>query len=96
MNEEVNPVESTQEEPIIKIEDTIEYTEVFEVPLQNRMNAYWYNVISENERYNLTILAANSTAAQIATKQQFPNSIIRYLGESVKIMQVNDQTVCNV
>lgn len=77
-------------------ESTIEkeFTEIFETPMQDKLVAFWFSVImSDKETFNLTILAPNATAAGIATKQQFPDAVVKYRGSSVRIMQVNDNVV---
>jgi hypothetical protein len=65
-----------------------EFTEVFETPLQNRMNSFWYRVIATTETFYLTVIASCSSDAQVVVKQQYPDAAINFLGKSEKIIQV--------
>lgn len=65
-----------------------ELTEIFETPLQNRSNSFWYRVITTTETFYITIIAACSSDARMVLKQQYPEASINYLGKSDKIMQV--------
>lgn len=64
-------------------------TEIFEVPLQNRANAFWYGVKTKTEMFYLTVIAPSSTDASTVLKQQFPDAETHFLGMSTKIMQVS-------
>ena len=56
--------------------------------------AFHYKVkTKENLVFNLTVIAPSATAARDGIKQQFPDSVVGFIGISEKIMQVNDQTV---
>jgi len=79
-----------------QLENTIEYIEPFEAPLQHKTMAFWYKVMLNNESFFLTILASNGTAAIQVIKSQFPNGTHYYLGRSEKIMQINGSEVIDV
>lgn len=78
------------------IENSIEYTEIEEVPLQHKTMAFWYKVYVNSDIFHLTILASNCTDATHVIATQFPGGTHNYLGCSEKIMQVNGTGVFDV
>lgn len=81
-------------QPIIQVDTPdqsileAEFTEIFETPLQNKMNAFWYRIILPTETFYITVIAPSSTDAQIVLRQQYPDAAINFLGKSEKIIQV--------
>jgi hypothetical protein len=75
----------------IKIESE-NFTEIFEVPLQNRMRAFWYLVGINGSGEYVTIMAPNATEANKALEQQFHGCVHHFLGKCELIMQVNTGT----
>lgn len=75
-------------EPIIQDHTEKEFTEVFETPLQNKMNAFWYRIVTLTETFHISVIAACTSDSQIALKQQYPDATINFLGSSAKIIQV--------
>lgn len=81
-------MESTEPVPEPTQPPEKEFMEVFETPLQNRMNSFWYRVVNEVNAFYITVIAPSSTDAQTVLRQQYPNTSINYLGKAEKIMQV--------
>lgn len=75
-------------DPVIEDKPEQEFTEVFETPLQNRTNSFWYRVVAPSETFYITILATSSSDARMGLAQQYPDAAINFLGKSEKILQI--------
>lgn len=75
-------------DPVIESTPEKEFTEVFETPLKNKMNAFWYRIVTLTETFYISVIASCTSDSQIALKQQYPTAAINFLGSSTKIIQV--------
>lgn len=86
MSEEILTVE---EPTLTQTTEEIIDLEPFQTNGQIPTKAFWYRVSNKSVSQYLTILAPSSTVARDGIKQQFPDSVVSYMGTSDMIMQVN-------